>query len=109
MNFEKTERLKTIKFDVDFSTEVKQMKLTTISSHSGFDRTCVRGSFQHIKYRDEDTFQTSQYITSALKPHEMKSFHGYVVFYFSLAFFQISEAASWRDLVSGLKLYFGSI
>ena len=33
MNFEKTERQKTIKFDVDFSTEVKQMKLTTISSH----------------------------------------------------------------------------
>lgn len=33
MNFEKTERQKTIQFDVDFSTEVKQMKLTTISSH----------------------------------------------------------------------------
>ena len=33
MNFEKTERQKTIKFDVDFSTEVKQVKLTTISSH----------------------------------------------------------------------------
>lgn len=33
MNFEKTERQKTIQFDVDFSTEVKQMKSTTISSH----------------------------------------------------------------------------
>lgn len=33
MNFGKTERQKTIQFDVDFSTEVKQMKLTTISSH----------------------------------------------------------------------------
>lgn len=33
MNFEKTEKQKTIQFDVDFSTEVKQMKLTTISSH----------------------------------------------------------------------------
>lgn len=33
MNFEKTARQKTIQFDVDFSTEVKQMKLTTISSH----------------------------------------------------------------------------
>lgn len=33
MNFEKTERQKTIQFDVDFSTEVKQMKLITISSH----------------------------------------------------------------------------
>lgn len=33
MNFEKTERQKTIQFDVDFSTEVKQMKLSTISSH----------------------------------------------------------------------------
>lgn len=33
MNFEKTERQKTIQFDVDFSTEVKQMKLTTISGH----------------------------------------------------------------------------
>lgn len=33
LNFEKTERQKTIKVDVDFSTEVKQMKLTTISNH----------------------------------------------------------------------------